>query len=395
MDYPVENAFVSSNVAAAFRRYRYWMLSAALLGSLLVGFAAWISVPVKYRCRGVFLLTDLPENIRPADGGELLSKAFRRELAARSSSDGSFLMDKDYNANLQIVAGDVVVYWSANCPSLAKCEVVAGYLPQFVKDFRLKNPSLTLDYGIDDHVSVVRKNALTLLWCVAGCSVGLLAGLLIAAGFILIFDRSIHDLREFSKSNSISILGVLPEVEGFAPDLEHDDSFLQALASLKLNVQLCKHMARRAFVIMVSSLNRGNGASTAAAHLAASLNCDGRRVLLLNNENCSMAISEHLSRNMEAALAGYSTGYDYIIIDAPDIQSSTVPLIISKLADTVLLVCDCRNCAVYPLQLALWRLRRAGANVAGAVINYFPVNKRRQDFDCYQLLFRSYDSSGK
>jgi Mrp family chromosome partitioning ATPase len=105
-----------------------------------------------------------------------------------------------------------------------------------------------------------------------------------------------------------------------------------------------------------------------------------------------MDVSARLSRQMESLLAGYTAEYDFIIIDATDIQSSSAPLIISKLADTVLLVLDCRDCPVYQLQVVLWRLRRARVNVAGCVINHFPVNKRRQDYEFYQLLFRKYKS---
>ena len=394
MNYPVDNAFLLRNAVAFCRRYQLLMVISFLLGGLSAGVAAWQTVPVKHQISGIFLLEGFSGDARLNSAGERLMQFFRQKIDSLAVKT-----DIDCKIDLQIVAGTAAVHWNIDSAERECVENFSAGLPDFIQTYKSEYPGCKLNFSVDSKLSAVKDFKFAFFWITAGCCAGGFTGLLIAFIAVLILlvrDHSIKDIRCFSKSFSLLVLGVLPDSAvrktADCSQAGNNDLFDRAIGSLRLNIQFCKHTAQRAFVIVVSAIERGNGSTITATHLAAALSDANCRVLLLNKENCNMEVSAQLARNMEALLSGYSKEYDFIIIDSPDIQSSSVPLIISKQADTVLLVCDYRDCPVYQLQVVLWRLRRTKVNIAGCVINHFPVNKQRQDYDFYQLTFRRYNS---
>ena len=151
-----------------------------------------------------------------------------------------------------------------------------------------------------------------------------------------------------------------------------------------------KRSAGRALVLAVSSLKARNGSGSTAWHLAQMLKKYDFRVLLLGKDDLNTD-SLPLAGSIENLLAREAGNWDFIIIDTPDSRNSSIPLIVGRLADFMLLVCDYRNSPGYLLSVVLWRFRKAQVKIAGCVINHFPIRKRYADFDAYQHSFYRYN----
>lgn len=404
MSYPVDDAFVLHHVMLACRRLRL-LIVAALLGALFAGAGCFFYQPVKYQIAGVSLAND------PAGGSPQIGQDFHRialkEILVEeflNSLNLSKLKDSGVTAETiaRVVDDTVVIDWRIIGTDPELFENFLKNIPFFTRCMQKRLSVYDWNLYIEKEYSVCSdlKSVLTMTLCCVG--IGCLGGLMI--GFVISLlitccDRSINDLRKFEQSYSLAVLGVLPSTAGMlsaSPEkLMTDDFYAMAVKSLMLNVMFCKPPASRAFVTAVCGMTGKCGVTSVVNNLGKALQLAGSKVLLLNKENCNMTVADQLADRMEELLSQYSPDYDFIIIDLPDAQSSSVPLIVSKLADTLLLVCDCRNFSSYIFKLELWRFRKASIKLAGCIINYFPVGKHRAEFDFYQQLFYRYREKQK
>lgn len=399
MSYPVDDTFIFHHAILAIRHLRL-LVAAAITGCVLAGIFAFINVPVRYQASGIILLDDIRRNHLQYDKlsnakklEDFLCREFRRSIGGAGCGDG----DVSAVAVSRVISGTAVVDWRISGSNKSLFEKFFKNISVFTEYMQERLASEELIFYVEPVYSHTSDFNSGIQWVLFFAGLGGVAGLF--AGFIIAFalsccDRSIADLQKFEKSYLLMLMGVLPSVEN--PDdpgvksLLASESYAAAVDSLRLNVQFCKPASSRAFVVAVCGMTSKCGTTSVALALADSLKASEQRVLVLNKDNCDITVASQLAGRMEEVLSSHSPDFDFIIIDLPDAQSSSVPLIVSKLADAMLLVCDCRNCSSYLLKVTLWRFRKANIKLAGVVVNHFPMLKRRNEFDFYQQLFYHY-----
>ena len=379
MGYPVDSSFTRRHIAAVCRRHWFVFVICCLLMALLGAWVSFVYMPLLYRVSGGVLVKELAAE----SAASKLQTAFRGALQSNQQYIYRFA---DCGLEPHIVDGTAVADWWVDFPNLQSAEAFLHGMPEFMQNFKSGLPEAYTSFSAEKKLNCYRSLKYSVLNSAAGAFFGILLGLLIAV-FIALFrqfhKRSVGNLQRFSKQHGLPVLGVLP-------DLAENVYFDEAIQSLLLKIQFCKPPASQAFVLMVSDFIAGSGAGTVSLRLSEALKSAGCRVLFLNKNNIDMSMAQGLSQRMESLLALESGNYDFIIINVPEIRSSSVPLIIGKLADTALLVCNYRCCPSYPLQVALWRLNKAKVNVAGCVINRFPLQKKQAEYNLYRINFRSY-----
>lgn len=397
MDYPIEKSFILRHVATAWNRFRMLLLLGGVLGGIFAGWIAFTAVPATYRLNGIVLLRHLSGNISVLqENAAALENLLNSEFAHFVKSTDCQNEGIVFHISSQLVDDNVVLSWSVECGSIAVAGRFLQYQTGFAPILKQKFPEFNSGFSIDKRPVASRDFRKSVLFVAIASGGGfllvILTGLIIG-GIMTGSDHSIGELGAFEEKSYLDILGVLPHVgprKNIAREqLADDPYFRQAVNSLLLDVMFYKRSADRALVLMTSSLTSRNGASAVSLHLTQALKEYGHRVLLVNKENFDMN-SLHLSGRMENFLAEQTGLWDFIIIDVPDSRNSNIPMIVGKLADIMLLVCDCRKSPEYLLQVVLWRFRKAGVKVAGCVINHFPMNKRRADYDFYQRSFYHY-----
>lgn len=374
------------------RRWAGVIVLCALVGGSIAGVVWFRYMPVQYRVNGVILLFDVETKSSGSRADGNIESMVRCCFMPEAAGERGCLIQSD------IMDGTAVIDWQLIFHDAAAAEKFLSRLPELIKKIRGAFKKSRLSFSADSCPAVFRDFKTVSLHLALAVTGGGFIGLIFCLAVIFIAvcsDRSIGDLREFVKNYSLPILGVLPEVAGCSnmgsEKLSEDVRFQSAVDSLQLNVQMSKIIADRALVVAVSGLKKRNEASVVALYLSESLKKNNFRVLLVNKENTDMTLTQQLSRRMEAFLADAAEKYDFIIIDVPDAQNTSAPLILGRLADVVLLVCSCMNCPHYLLQVVLWRLRRAKVNVSGCVINRFQVDRRYEEYDFYQFFFRHYN----
>ena len=381
MVYPIDNNFTRQQLLPVYRCYRLFIVFCILIMAMAGVCTAYRCMPSVYRVSGVILLEDFSDN----SAENKLQNSFR---AALVFADQKHYEALDWLIVPQFVDGSAVAHWQIDFPNVQSSGAFLRKMPEFIRRFQSFFPEKHAAFSAVG--KPVRHRDFTAVWlyCAAGAASGMLAGFLLGVGAVFLkssCNRSIGDLQQFSKQHNLPILGVLPKSD-------NNIYFDEAIKSLQLKIQFCKPAAARAFVLVISDFIPDSGAESVAALLTDSLKSAGFRVLLLSESNCNMSAAQGLSHDMESLLARQSPCYDFIIINVPDIQSSSVPMIIGKLADSVLIVCNYNCCPGYPLQVVLWRLNKAKVNVAGCVINNFPLHKKHKQYNLYRMLFRSYRS---
>ena len=96
------------------------------------------------------------------------------------------------------------------------------------------------------------------------------------------------------------------------------------------------------------------------------------------------------SRAFENFLHEAAAEYDIVVLDAPPFLPHSDAMILGRLADSTLLICDYRNCSCEKMKLALWRMRKAEVNICGWAIDFFPLSKRCNLYYNYQYNFYKY-----
>ena len=397
MSYPIEKSLVSAHAAEVWRRARLLLLLGGLLCGVLSGLAVYKLMPALYKLNGIILLNHFAgktDRLPEKNIAETLEKSFHREFIRFALAEKCSPEDGTFKTSSQAVADSVVLNWSAEFANERIAERFRQYQESNIAP-RIKQLFSTAGSGFSVDRRPVKQRDLrkSIFFAAAGAACGFLLWVLagMTAGVCYVScDHSVGDLGEFEKKYSLGILGVLPQV-GCRRNIElkklsGDPHFQRAVNSLLLEMLLFKRSANRALVLVISSLQSRNGSSSVAVNLAGMLRSYDFRVLLLGKDDLKTD-SLPLAVSMEELLAREAGVWDFIIIDVPDSRSSSTPMIIGRLADFMLLVCDYRKCPGYLLELVLWRLRKANVKVAGCVINHFPIHKRRADLDAYQHFF--------
>jgi polysaccharide biosynthesis transport protein len=257
---------------------------------------------------------------------------------------------------------------------------------------------------------------------------GLVLGLFGGVGcafFIEYLDDTVKDPEEAERRYEISVIGVIELLKkGRNPDRfvreEPTSSFAESYKSLRTTVLLAS-ADRPPKRLMVTSMSPQEGKTTTAINLARSLGQTDRRVLLvdadLRRPQLHKAFQLQNLVGLSSCLAGsvkdipvQSTGetglfvltsgpippnpsellgsprffqmlellerqFDMILIDSPPILSATDGLLISKLAESVIVVCLASKTTHDRLNRGLKSLREINTNILGLVLNAMDMKK--------------------
>ncbi len=299
---------------------------------------------------------------------------------------------------------------------------------------------------IDKAQEAVRVAPRPVLYTLAGLCLGLLlgGGIGFAADFL---DKSIRDLKELENRLHMPILGVLPEVPpetGNDGELWQQDTksvYGEAIRSLRVNIEYLLPETGSAKIFLTTSVNKGDGKSSVISSLAVAVAKIEKKVLLvdvdlrrprqhrifklsnkaglvdllvskksfddlvhrnvklpgldiLTSGTIPITPSDLLgSRRLEDFLKEQSQHYDYIFLDAPPTLGIADPMILGKLADSTILVCDCKQANVDKLRAVTERLRQANVRLGGLVINRFLLQNKSDYYYYYQHYYYGYHYS--
>lgn len=271
------------------------------------------------------------------------------------------------------------------------------------------------------------------------------AGCLILAFIAVLFisrNKNEINIRTLEREAGMPVFGVIPEMP-----IESDGKaqqgfsriYYDAVCSLRDNLGFMRIDPFPGKILLVASLEKYSGSGQTASTLAAAVTFLNKRVLLIEADfrrrhrnwfftlpENQAGLSEVLSgtaklenviqrningftldvlpkgsfvnppgslfrgRNVEELLHRLDAEYDYILLDAPAFLEYNDSMILGRLADAVLLMCDYRRCCCEKLHLAMWRMRKSDVNIAGFAIEHFPLHGRRSYFYNYQSSFYQY-----
>ncbi len=196
----------------------------------------------------------------------------------------------------------------------------------------------------------------------------------------------------------------------------------EAYKTLRTNIQFSS-LDKQLKVLMVTSASQSEGKSTTAANLAITIAQSDKRVLLIDSDLRRPHIHKALSllnvkgltnvlvqsidykdicntvgvKNLEVLTSGpkppnpseligtarmeslittVASEYDTVIIDAPPVLPVTDAAVLSRLVDGVILVVEYGSTSYEMAQEAKDDLERVGANIIGAVLNRYPIEKK-------------------
>lgn len=199
-------------------------------------------------------------------------------------------------------------------------------------------------------------------------------------------------------------------------------SAAEAYKTLRTNIQFSS-LDKQLKVLMVTSASQSEGKSTTAANLAITIAQSDKRVLLIDSDLRRPHIHKALSllnvkgltnvlvqsidykdicntvgvKNLEVLTSGpkppnpseligtarmeslittVASEYDTVIIDAPPVLPVTDAAVLSRLVDGVILVVEYGSTSYEMAQEAKDDLERVGANIIGAVLNRYPIEKK-------------------
>ncbi len=139
------------------------------------------------------------------------------------------------------------------------------------------------------------------------------------------FDNRIYTKRQIEEASPFPVLAVVPRYLPIPLDLprEAERAFFRLRNSIRFN-----QAGRPNKIIMVTSNGSGEGKSSVASTLAAAAAAEGERVLLLEGQYCSRAISRRPKASMELEASRTDSGVSVPAIVAPpgaELQTEVVP----------------------------------------------------------------------
>jgi tyrosine-protein kinase len=265
---------------------------------------------------------------------------------------------------------------------------------------------------------------------------GLFIGLLLGAGVAFLreqMQRRVDSPEEVEDVLGVPALATVPRMNrlgrrrtaGLAVDRDSSGALAQAYRLLRTSLLAARERSG-VRVLLVTSAGAGEGKSTTAANVAATLAEVGAQVVLVSADlrkptlhrmfgvpekpglteviangaklaramrktpvkNLRLVTSGNVARSTDAAnllesprmraVLDELRGADWVVIDAPPVLGPTDALILADLADGVLFVVDAHATGERNAAAACRHLVRAGGRILGAVIN------RAEGFSSYQ-----------
>jgi capsular exopolysaccharide synthesis family protein len=262
-------------------------------------------------------------------------------------------------------------------------------------------------------------------------AIGVLLGLLLGAGLAFLrelLDRSVKTPEELEVAAGAPVVGTIPPFKAHKQPIpvaeQPRTAVAEAFRKLRTNFAFLG-VDRQSLCCVVTSPSASDGKSTVAANLAIALSQAGQRVALVDADlrkptlhklfglpqrvgtttvllhqavvhdaiqhpgpNLPAVLtsgqlppnpSELLgSRRMEDLLADLRTAYDIVLIDCAPLLPVTDPMVVSRLADGILLIARSGTTTRDQAQAARVACGKAGATMFGAVLNATPVTEGDQ-----------------
>ncbi len=277
---------------------------------------------------------------------------------------------------------------------------------------------------------------------------GFLVGLLLGLGgafFLEYLDQSIKSSSDVERVLAMPVLGMIPQDSDLTArndrrkglkvldSLDPEDTRAEAFRSLRTNVTFVGAEKTLQY-IAITSPSPGEGKSTIASNLAATLGMGGNKTLLIDGDlrrpllhhafglvqepgltdvligraDSKEAIRPGVAQNLDLLPSGPTPPnpsellgsdsmhalinelrreYDYIIFDTPPVLPVTDAAVISSNSDATIMVIRAGSTEEQAAQRALAQLKRVHARLAGAVLNDVS-----QKHDRYYYSYDSYRS---
>jgi len=257
---------------------------------------------------------------------------------------------------------------------------------------------------------------------------GIVLGLFGGVGcafFVEYLDNTIKDPEEAERRFGMSVIGVIELLKkGKNPDQfvkeEPASSFAESYKSLRTAV-LLSSAERPPKRLMITSMSPQEGKTTTSMNLARSIAQTDRKILLIDADQRRPRLHKAFQLDNDAGLSSYLSGtiqeiplqltdepglsvltsgpippnpsellgsqrfsqlldqleqqFDMIIIDSPPVLSATDSLLISKLAEGILVVCYSGKTTYDRLQRGLKSVREINPNILGLVLNAMDMQK--------------------
>lgn len=282
------------------------------------------------------------------------------------------------------------------------------------------------------------RQRIVMLWMVGA----LFAGVGIAL-FLTLLDKGIKTGLDLESRLEIKAIGVLPRMKS-TPDApldrmvieDNSNTFSEGMRTIRSDVQLSTLDSPHKTVLVTSSIP-GEGKTTVACNLAFAfsqvkktllIEADMRRPKVaraLNLETVHPGLSEFVSGDIgiekcvhpvagsdlfvlqsgkvplnplemlsshrfAEAMESLKAMFEVIVIDSPPVELVSDSMVLSRHATAVLFVVKADH-TPYPLaRHSLIRLRRVGAPVLGAILNYFDVEKAHRYYGDYSSFGTEY-----
>ncbi len=255
---------------------------------------------------------------------------------------------------------------------------------------------------------------------------GLLSGLILGLVFAFIresLDQSIKSSDDLEKLTGLPVLGMIPRITKSSMKKQLDfithkiphSPAAEAYRILATNVRLM-FKNEDEHIMLITSINTGEGKSTSAVNIASSYAQMGKKVLLVDADIRHASLHKKLDINNKRGLSHYLKGesdlvgitqpvksipglyaitagnyeldpvsllshermsylttqgssiFDYVIIDAPPITGFADTLVLSSLATSTLIVAQEDNLDARSIKNVLGQLRRVKNNVSGFLL---------------------------
>ena len=313
---------IAGKLVAAFRRYRWMILAAALLGGSAGIWLGRCMAREVYAAKALLLIwvdagTD-SNSTHPADR-IVLNQDSCRNIVHYADKYRELLIDAARAKTLPPVdLKKLLEHSAAECPECDGDRVCRSYIVEHklgnallaeisshcrsrsgawkkLQDLIAAFTRLAKDeydlccVPVSSDAGSVQIAGRVWLWMAAGGVCGAIGGGfsgVILAFLLLVNDQRINDLRKFEKEAGLPVLGVLPAVHksfGTWRKLLEDPEYHRAMRSLYITVKYGLKPTRRARVCMITSMKRGNGKSSVIAAFARVAADEGARVLIIDN----------------------------------------------------------------------------------------------------------------
>ena len=256
--------------------------------------------------------------------------------------------------------------------------------------------------------------------------VGLLSGLILGLAFAFLreaLDKNIKSSEDLERITGLPILGMIPKVTKSAMKKQLDmiahkmpqSAPAEAYRILATNIRLM-FKTDEDHVMLITSVNSGEGKSTTASNIACSYAQMGKKVLLVDADIRNATLHEKLNISNKHGLTHYLKGeidlvgitqpvkkvpglyaitagnydvdpvsllshermsylttqgasiFDYVIVDAPPVNGFADSLVLTSLATSTIIVAREEDMDAKAIKTVLGQLRRVKDNIAGFLI---------------------------